>query len=83
MAKSLLFPTAEDLSRADHERLAEAYEAACDELMAHHGYSADQLVSVIEPMTIALLALYRAGQADADALARYAASRAIAAAIRH
>jgi hypothetical protein len=76
MGKSLLFPTATDLDTDQHAHLAEAYETACDELVGEKDYTAEQLEAALEPMTVALLALFRAGQTDKDQLGRYAASKA-------
>jgi hypothetical protein len=78
MSKSLLFPSAADLTADEHAKLAEAYELACDELVDEYGYSPEKLASVLEPMTVALLALFRAGQHEETALGRYAASKALA-----
>jgi hypothetical protein len=77
MAKSLLFPTADDLSETDHAKLADAYEVACDQLVAEYGYSPKQLAVALEPMLVALLTLYRAGQKDEERLGIYAASKAL------
>lgn len=83
VAKSLLFPDATDLSDEDHAKLAEAYELACDELVGELGYSSEQLSEAIEPMAVALLALYRAGQHDKVLLGRYASFQAIKAKAEH
>jgi hypothetical protein len=74
---SLLFPTANDLTDAELAQLADAYEIACDELVGEYSYSPERLAMAIEPMTVALLALFRAGQRDNDALGRYASSQAL------
>lgn len=79
MAQSMLFPNAVDLTPDEHEKLAEAYEHACDELVGEHGYSPSKLAAALEPMTVALLTLFRAGQREEEALSRYAASKALAA----
>ena len=74
---SLLFPNALDLSSDDHEFLAAAYEKVCDELVANHDFTSDKLICALDGTTGALLALYRAGQRDDEALCRYAASKAL------
>jgi hypothetical protein len=77
---SLLFPSTYDLSDADLAKLAVAYELACDELVDDYQYTPEQLTAVIEPMTAALLDLYREGQKDEGQLSRYACGRALASA---
>lgn len=77
MARSLIFPDAADLTDEDVAALEAAYELACDELVGERSYSTEQLGEAIEPMAVALLALYRAGQRDTARLARYASYQTI------
>jgi hypothetical protein len=77
VAKSDRFPGVPNLSFSERMLLSEAYERACDELIAEYGYTFDQLDGLAEPMTVAILAMYRAGQRDGMQLSRYAASKAI------
>lgn len=79
MAKSIIFPTAVDLSQDEHDRLTDAYETACDELVGNHGWSPELLAKAVEPMAAAILKLYRAGQRDKEQLSLYAASQGLAA----
>lgn len=81
MAKSLLFPQATDLTIDEHLTLAEAYERACDQLVEKNGFTPEELVEFIEPMTAALLTLYRSGQHDEEKLSHYAVTMAVAWAI--
>ncbi len=83
MAKSLLFPEASDLSQAEHAQLAEAYELACDKLVEEYGYTPELLAAALEPMTAALMAMFRAGQRGEARLGRYAATMAVAHKILH
>lgn len=81
MANSLLFPRSTDLTLDEHLVLAEAYEQACDLLVEKNGYTPEQLAETIEPMTAALLTLYRSGERDEAKLSHYAVTMAVTCAI--
>jgi hypothetical protein len=74
---SLLFPNSRELSEEDNALLADAYELACDELVEDYAYSPQQLATALEPMAVALLVLFKAGQRDRELLGRYSASKAL------
>jgi hypothetical protein len=75
-AMPLSFP-ATGLSQNDHELLSTAYEAACHDLVTEHNFSTADLISAIDPMSKALLSLFRAGQSSPRILALYALSAAL------
>jgi hypothetical protein len=74
---SVLIPNAPDLTSEDEARIKSAYEQACVALVAEHRYPPDQLANSTDTMVAALLELYRAGQHDVLALARFASWRAL------
>jgi len=73
----LVFASSKELDFPSRELLSRAYEAACDQLECHHSLGPATLGHLVDPMTTALLDLYRAGERDEEQLTHYAVSRAL------
>lgn len=74
---SLLFPNSPQLTLIEKTLLADAYDAARDELAAKHGYSPPELARAAGPLTGALFDLFEAGYRGRPVLIQYATSQAL------